>query len=650
MSAPQPPQPPSQQPPSEPAKPLPRSLMRLRLASGFFLVLLFTGLYPWLRPLSLAGQWALVLHSVAGLVAIPLLARLFWRHARHGQKYQPSRWYQPPILAGVGIAALAATGVALIGVGLFGSDTPYRLHEVHLWLGFGAGALIVYHIVAGLLRAHFPQKRGVGLLVPVGAGLVAVLVGGLVLAKVRSQPRIHGDFSPSNARTAGNLMVAPALLNNSQSCQRCHAQIYREWLPGAHHYSATDIFYQAVRTNYIHARGPEAVHYCEGCHEPLTLVGGFTPHVGVQPEARQGSSCAFCHSLRHLATRGNANYVVDPPTPYLFEESSNPVLLRVSSALIRLDPALHNHDYNVKPSQTAVFCGSCHKQYIDAHENGWGFVQLQDQYDDWKNGPWHTNKKANLQCQDCHMRLRPSDDPARNAQGMIHDHRILASNSFMPSLLHLPGAQRQQQLVLRWMQGKTVIPEIADRWPRGSVVSLEMSPEGTIEPGGTAHVRAVVINSKVGHAFPTGPLDVTQAWLELQVTDVSTGKVVYQTGYLNKDNAVTGDTIQFRSYLLDRNGQPIYTHSLWNAVGGRDKRAILPGMSDTKLFQFPIPRNSQGPFKCELNLLYRRFNDQSQRLLLPPQVRAKVPIITVASSTLFLPVGHPGAAAIAQGR
>lgn len=38
------------------------------------------------------------------------------------------------------------------------------------------------------------------------------------------------------------------------------------------------------------------------------------------------------------------------------------------------------------------------------------------------------------------MREVQADDPARNAAGVIHEHRILASNAFVPEMMHLPGA------------------------------------------------------------------------------------------------------------------------------------------------------------------------------------------------------------------
>jgi len=619
----------------------PRPLWILRLTAGTFLFLLVSGVYAWLYPRQLAAQWALLVHTSVGLLALAPMSLLIWKHGRKAQRFHPTRWYERSWLSGVAWTLLGVTGVALVLVGLFGADVPYRLHWLHLILGLTLGIVAALHIMREVFRSVFAQRRFVGLAMPLVAGITAVILGGGVLWYVRRQPTRPASFLPSNARSENGRTIPPALLDNSKSCARCHGQIYREWQPGAHHYSATDVFYQAVRTNYINARGPEAARYCAGCHEPITLLGGFPLRRGVQEEAAEGSSCAFCHALRDLRTRGNANYIVARPHPYLFEQSSNPVLLRISDALIRLHPEVHREDFDLKPARTAELCGTCHKQYIDKHENGFGFLQLQDQYDDWKNGPWHTNPARELQCQDCHMHKRPSSDPARDASGTIHDHRILASNSYMAELLHLPGGRRQDELVRQWMQGETVIPEIANRWPPGPLLQLELHSESAIAAGKPARIRAVVINAKVGHAFPTGPLDVIQAWLEFTVTDIKTGATIYRAGYLDASGALVGPTVQYRSYLLDRHAQPVFTHSLWDVVGARDRRAILPGMSDSTVFAFPIPRREAGTLKCTVRVLYRKFNHRSQMLLLPPAIRSLIPVITVSSATRYFPIGKP---------
>jgi hypothetical protein len=344
--------------------------------------------------------------------------------------------------------------------------------------------------------------------------------------------------------------------------------------------------------------------------------------------------------MRETETRGNANYAVRPPDPYLFEASSNPVLRRVSDTLIRLHPDQHKLDYNVGPSETAEFCGTCHKQYINKEENGWGFVQLQDQYDDWKNGPWHTDPRRSLLCQDCHMREIAADDPSRNARGFIHDHRILASNNYVPTMLNLPGAKRQTELVNEWLAGETVIPEIAKVWPSGPIVPIHLEAQGSLLPGRLANIRALVTNLKVGHAFPTGPLDVIEVWLEFQATD-GRGQMIYSAGTLGPGGDIQGKTVEYRSYLLDKNAQPVFTHALWNVVGARDKRVLMPGGSDTMEFSFPIPPEIVGPLRCSVRLLYRKFNAQTQAQLFPNGNGPQIPIVEISQSSIEVPLESP---------
>jgi hypothetical protein len=632
-----------------------RSLRHLRRASGVFLFLALSGLVPFLIRYGVFSQWILLLHILVGVLAAVPLTIIFWKHGRAASRVQRTPWWSPGLWAGLGWAAPGVSGFWLVGKGFGGVFVPYRMHYFHLAVGIALGAVGLFHIGYGLVRSQFPRARYADLARPVSLWVIVFLVGAAGIFIARRQKNLAvANFSPSNARTTTGRVIPAERMGGSASCGTpgCHSTIYEEWLPGAHHYSASDPFYETIKGNYIHDRGPDSPRYCAGCHEPVPLVAGekILAHTG--SNGTEGSSCAFCHALRDTETRGNANYAVRPPDPYLFELASNPALRGIAHMLIRLHPEQHRRDYDVKPSQTAEFCGSCHKQYINKEENGWGFVQLQDQYDDWKNGPWHTDPRRDLECQDCHMPEVAADDPARNAHGFIHDHRILASNNFVPEMLGLPGAKRQTELVNEWLSGQTVVPEIAKVWPSGPIVPVHLEPEGSFVPGHPASVRALVTNLKVGHAFPTGPLDVIEVWLEFQVTD-GRGRAVYSAGTLGEGGSIQGKTVEYRSYLLDKNAQPVFTHALWNVVGARDKRVISPGGSDSTVFQFPLPRNAVGPLQCEVRLLYRKFNFQTQAQLFPAGNGPKIPVIVISKATIEIPLTaqkrRTAAAAVAQG-
>jgi len=604
-------------------------------ASGVFLFLALSGVVPFLARYGVFSQWVLLLHILVGIVAIVPVTLSLWKHGREANREVPTRWWSPGLWAGLGWMTLGGSGVWLVAKGLWGIFVPYRMHYFHLVGGITFGAVGVFHIAQGLVRSKFPEQHYAQLARPLIFCTVVFVAGAAFIGIVRLGSGAAGDFVPSNARTDTGQVIPANLLVGSETCgaTRCHTTIYEEWVPSAHHFSGSDPFYALIKANYVRAQGVGSGRYCAGCHEPISLLSGETIPAHTSPTSQAGSSCIFCHVLRNPDTRGNANYVATAPHPYLFEFSPSPTLRGVSQALIRLHPEQHKRDYDAKHVQSVEFCGTCHKQYLDKRVNGWGFVQLQNQYDDWKNGPWHTDKARELRCQNCHMREVQAEDPTRNGKAIIHEHRILASNAFVPEILHLPGAGQQIQLVKQWLTGQAVIPEIAKVWPAGPIVAVNLVPENPFVAGQTAAVQALVINTKVGHAFPTGPLDVIQSWLEFTVRDAQ-NQPVFSAGTLDATGRLVGKTLELRSFLLDRKGQVLYNHALWDAVGARDKRVILPGASDSEEFRFPVPRGAAGPLHCRVRLLYRKFNPDSLAAIFPDTTPPPVPITEISSASI----------------
>src|SRR5262249_32156478 len=99
-------------------------------------------------------------------------------------------------------------------------------------------------------------------------------------------------------------------------------------------------------------------------------------------------------------------------------------------------------------------------------------------------------------------------------------------------------------------------------------------------------LRVIMASNKVGHDYPTGPLDLIQSWLEIRVTD-ETGKEVFSSGKRNEKNFLTPGTFLFKAEPVDQNGNLIDRHNLWEMVGVRFRRSIFPGYSDTVQFSIP---------------------------------------------------------------
>jgi hypothetical protein len=195
------------------------------------------------------------------------------------------------------------------------------------------------------------------------------------------------------------------------------------------------------------------------------------------------------------------------------------------------------------------------------------------------------------------MPLVSSTDPAagdaadynRTEDDRMHrSHRFLAGNQMMPALLKLPGWEKQVELTEQWLRGEYEIPEIEHKWRQGPVVALELNAPKRVRPGESVDLKMVITSNKVGHDFPTGPLDIIQAWVELTVTDPE-GHVVYASGHRDERSFIEPGTFMFKAEPVDQYGNLIDRHNLWEMVGVRYRRSLFPGFSDTAEYTFACP-------------------------------------------------------------
>jgi hypothetical protein len=268
--------------------------------------------------------------------------------------------------------------------------------------------------------------------------------------------------------------------------------------------------------------------------------------------------------------------------------------------LIRAYPRQHVDSLSKRLFKTPDYCAACHKQFIDQEVNNVGWVQLQNQYDNWRKSRWNHpgDPTKTIECRECHMPLvADSLDPAsgdsldynRTANDTKHrSHRFIGANQFMPALLKLPGADEQIALTEKWLRGEYKIPEIEKKWTKGPIVSLELAVPERVAPGDQIQMKAVITSNKVGHDFPTGPLDIIQSWIELVVTD-DQGSVVYTSGTVDDKNFIQKGSFIFKAEAVDQYGNLIDRHNLWEMVGVRFRRSLFPGFSDSAEYAFACP-------------------------------------------------------------
>jgi hypothetical protein len=638
-----------------------------------------TGLWAYLGPFSVHTQLQVLAHAFVGLVlAVPYLVYQL-RHFLVWWRQRPTAEMILGYALAAAASTATASGSVLVVQAARGPRLDAAWDRVHLISGIATVALLAAHVLLVFARRRpaarrrpelaLAQRRFARWSLGGAAGLLSVLgVVGLGWPRravtfpvpasyslpeyAQAFDEYRGSpFAPSYARTEGLALLDPAVLAGSGSCGSagCHQEILAEWQPSAHRFAAMNPPFLAVQRAFAADRGAAETRYCGGCHDPISLFAGAKDlSYGSEeadlsaPGVEEGISCAACHAISQVDVRGNADYVLTPPRRYLGEGAGG-ASKWLSDFLIRAYPRQHLADYDRNVLRTPEACGACHKQFIPEALNRFGLTEGQNQYDEWRRSPWHRSaaEGEDLACRDCHMRLVPgSRDPGRGESGdrrrrgddgAHRHHGFIGANLFMPELLDLPGWQRHVALTEEWVRGETVLPEIADLWPGGPVASVQLVAPELVAAGDELAVRVLVTNRKAGHNFSTGPMDFIRAWIHLTARD-SAGRVVAEWGAIDPATRRISDrpgelheignprdqgTLVLEAMPLDEKGELLRRHELWKKAGGKGKRVIFPGYTDSQVYRLTIPPETAGPLTLVAELAYRRYRQEFLDLMLP---------------------------------
>ncbi len=602
----------------------------LACVAGLLAFETLSGLSIYLLPFSVPNQAAVLVHTAVGLVCVVPYA---WYQLRHWRAYRERQMTHVKLTGYFSmVAAIAVTvsGLVLAYQAVFATRISYGWDVVHIIGTFALLASVLPHVLSLVYYARRGTAEGVvelrraqrqfgriTLYATLGLGVVVALLS-VAYRPVRLDNKLPADYSyvygpdrpfaPSLARTNTAQAFDARSLGGSKSCGEagCHQQIYEEWSVSAHRYSAMDLGFRAIQATMGKQNGPESTRYCAGCHDPISLFAGaknlYRDDLTNATGRDEGVSCITCHAIRETDVKGNASYVIAQPKRYMFEMREGNTARLVRDFLIRAYPKQHVRSLQHGLFKSPEFCAACHKQFIDKEINQVGWVQLQNQYDNWRKSRWNDtlNPRRTIECRECHMRLVPSTDPARGDDrdynrspndGEHRSHRFLAANQFMPVALKLQGAAKHAALTERWLQGRIDIPEIADKWRTGPAVPIELVAPASVRPGQPIDLQVLITNNKVGHDFPTGPLDIIQSWVEIVVQDQN-GDTVYETGQRDARHFINPGSFIFKAEPVDQYGKLIDRHNLWEMVGVRYRRSMFPGQSDRAEFSFNCPATS----------------------------------------------------------
>jgi tetratricopeptide (TPR) repeat protein len=634
-----------------------RSILLLALlASGSFL-------YAFPAP-NLFYAVIVLLHLAAGVVLAVVLIPLLLRLPREGSGQTRLGW--------ILLAAGAALGAALIFTGTPRALRPWFYGHIGLSL---AGIVL---LIGGWARAR-------GWLASF-TGAWALRYGALVLGAaflagsacwIREVPwqrayRIQspamppatmegegdgpsGPFFPSSAQTVHGGKIPAKFFMQSESCQRCHADIYEQWASSMHRFSSFNNQWYRKSVEYMQdVVGVRPSRWCGGCHDPALLFSGMmdTPlrQIVDRPESHAGLGCVMCHSIVAVkSAMGQGDYVLEYPKLHDLVSSENRVVRTLHDFLVKVNPEPHRRTF-MKPfvrSQTAEFCSTCHKVHLDAPLNHYRWVRGFNEYDNWQasgisgQGARSFYYPAKPQkCADCHMPQVPSRD-AGNVNGFVHSHRFPAANTALPVANQ---DAKQLEITEKFLKDRIVSVDIFALSPEGSGLEAgegtqaefstafavgeeaEVSPpaagiptrpvtaplnrvEAFVQRGDTVRVDVVVRTRKVGHFFPGGTVDAFDVWLELQATDEK-GQVLFWSGKVEDDGKgpVERGAHFYRSLMVDAHGNPINKRNAWATRALVYVRLIPPGAADTVHYRLHIPEKAGQEIKLKARLNYRKFS------------------------------------------
>jgi len=464
----------------------------------------------------------------------------------------------------------------------------------------------------------------------------------------------RGPFFPSSAQTAHGGTIPAKYFMQSDTCERCHADIYKQWSGSMHRFSSFNNQWYRKSIEYMQeVNGVQSSKWCAGCHDPAMLFTGLFENPAVEnlhrPEAHAGLGCVMCHSMVKVkSTMGQGDFGLEYPEINELATSENPLVRGLHDFFVRVNPEPHRRTF-MKPfvrAQTADFCSTCHKVHLDMPVNNYRWIRGFNDYDNWQasgvsgQGARSFYYPAQPQkCVDCHMPLVPSQDFG-NVDGMVHSHRFPGANTAVPFAnqdqeqfkatedflkdgqltvdifaitpareLASGGEARPSDLMTSFAVGEEAELSVTPGGIPAAPVTAPLNRVGaSVRRGDEVLVDVVVRTRKVGHFFPGGTVDAFDVWVELQAIDEK-GQVIFWSGTVDDGGKgpVEKGAHFYRSLMVDANGNWINKRNAWATRAVVYVRLIPPGAADTVHYRLRIPENAGEKITLRAKLHYRKF-------------------------------------------
>lgn len=658
-----------------------------------FLSLLLSGFIPWLWDVhNVFNQWLILVHSITGLFFITILIFFITTHFKRTLGQRRSGLIVSGVLLTALLAYLSLTGLRITWFGSLESEPNMQRH--HVFAAIASVFILAFHIISHVyfmperrknqltIKTHNTQINSESLSTYLPSlpkktsntaflsGILTLLIPVLLTAaytfmntETDTSPAVSDyqypygphPFRPSQTETQSKNFINKSLIAGSEHCADCHTDIALQWYSSMHKQAASDPTYVTNISLLAEKKGIAATRYCEGCHAPIALLTGQLSeggtHGGIADTTafNEGISCLSCHNItKPIHLKGVASFEYAPHTPYLFYGSNNPALKSIHHFLVRAKPDQHKKDMNRDILKDPKVCATCHVQFMDKGMNDWGWVKMQDEYTAWLESPFSQQSEHSFshqevtRCHDCHMPLTAGNDPSTNQSGEFRSHRFLGANTMMPTL---NGDEEQLLATIAFLQSNKMRVTIETPNRQEATQSEKYIDESlrndTEAPAyfylnEKVEIQVIVTNVGVGHNFPGGTIDINEAWLEFNVIDAA-GQRIFHSGFVKDDLTVDPDAHFYRSRPIDRFGNEVWKHDLFNRVGETYKKVVPSGESDVVTYNFSIPSWAQGPITATAVLKYRKLNLRYAKWALKEQYM-ELPIVDIGRHSISIPI------------
>jgi tetratricopeptide (TPR) repeat protein len=475
----------------------------------------------------------------------------------------------------------------------------------------------------------------------------------------------NNSFSPSNARTADNSLIATDAFFPAARCASCHKDTHAGWSQSLHRNAGREPFYKESVDILLRSRGIELTRHCESCHAPVALLSGALTAGSKEPRSfdDEGVTCSVCHSITEARLDGTGSYTIRRPA-LLAREDGTPIPGDVANERILADIPGHRRAVMRPLLKQPEFCATCHKSSAPPELNNYKFTRGFSAYDEWQqSGASHETltpfyrRVERADCRACHMPRVDSVSDLAAKGGMIASHRWLGANTAAPLFYNQVEQEALTEKFLKAGVLNVDIFAVKSGTSAEPCAPLAVGEDNrtALEPGQEAIAEVVIANRNAAHSFPPELRDLYEAWIEFEVID-AVGKTLYHSGFLQSDATLDDSAHVYRSVLLDESGHMITRHQVWAAKIKAYDNAIPPGRSDLVRFRFRLPGDVEtvSPIILRARVNYRRFNQEYIDYVLGRvKARLTVPVVQMAEAQVRIVTqgpDHAGTRAYVEGQ